>query len=910
MATPSSTVAGKLYADSAVPRYAIVVLTAGITAAWIAAGSSGLLGDPFRRSMTSLALAVALVAGWPRQRLPGMQWAMLIAIVMLGNFMTAAIVPAVNILAVTLVLSVLSRAHAGLPGRVILLGALATGALGLFRLATDSIPSVWLAADTLGRLQGNLAARLTGRPLWIGASFGGVDFLVLMGALTAGWLAWTRAPRLPRACYAAMAILAGQLLYLAALAFSNDLLAVLPAIAMPPEIDGAHLGIWSWSNAVRTLLPWNVPIVGIAIHALLAGWMVRWGAWCAVAGADEPALAPAAGENGPRRPRPRQGNDRRRHVASRQPLSTEDEMMLRLVPWALAGLLPVVVMLAPSRSVLDGKTVVAYEKGNFDWSKPQHDNKPWTHSGRSCGMLPVLVESLGGQFVRSASLAQDDLDKADVLLLIHPDRPWLDGQQERIWEFVRRGGSLLVAAGPRTQSEAAESPINKLLEPTSIEVRYDVTVPKTGRWEGALQALAHASTERIGRGRFGFGIDRGSSIRTSWPAAPLLFGRWGWAEPGSDSLTTAVARYDPGEKLGDLVLAAQQKLGQGIVLVLADANVLANEATASDYPFLGRLLGCLAGKESGPPAWWRQLLGMAILAGLVAAVVWRPDGAWMTGTVVVLGTSMVVCTLTTHSYSEVLPDGRKTAQHQLACIDASHLEPYHRDFNHDDGLGAMLRTLMSNGYLPLLLPEVTPERLEGARLLVSIAPSKAFSADEQQHVGQFVRGGGIFISMVGAEESPPSAELLATLGLEIPVSPVPPSEQTLEPIPLGSFRQIFAGESDSKAYVEFYAGWPLKELRDNIPLVVWSDGTTDLPIVIQQKHESGSAVLIGDTWFAANKNLDIGSQTDPTRDNTLFWRWLLTRLSGRGEWVPPASRDKDEMVPNESLADPAKEDSP
>ena len=45
---------------------AIVVLVAGMVAAWLAAGSTGLLGHPLQHALTWLALAVALVAGWPR----------------------------------------------------------------------------------------------------------------------------------------------------------------------------------------------------------------------------------------------------------------------------------------------------------------------------------------------------------------------------------------------------------------------------------------------------------------------------------------------------------------------------------------------------------------------------------------------------------------------------------------------------------------------------------------------------------------------------------------------------------------------------------------------------------------------------------------------------------------------------
>ena len=64
------------------------------------------------------------------------------------------------------------------------------------------------------------------------------------------------------------------------------------------------------------------------------------------------------------------------------------------------------------------------------------------------------------------------------------------------------------------------------------------------------------------------------------------------------------------------------------------------------------------------------------------------------------------------------------------------------------------------GYLALSLPELTSKRLEGARLLISIAPARPFSRRECAAVRKFVEGGGIFISTTGNDRAGPSRELL------------------------------------------------------------------------------------------------------------------------------------------------------
>jgi hypothetical protein len=51
----------------------------------------------------------------------------------------------------------------------------------------------------------------------------------------------------------------------------------------------------------------------------------------------------------------------------------------------------------------------------------------------------------------------------------------------------------------------------------------------------------------------------------------------------------------------------------------------------------------------------------------------------------------------------------------------------------------------------------------------------------------------------------------------------------------------------------------------------------------------GKVVVVGDTAFAMNKNLEIegGQPFEGMRENPHFWRWLLTYLRDRPRWVPP-----------------------
>ena len=64
-----------------------------------------------------------------------------------------------------------------------------------------------------------------------------------------------------------------------------------------------------------------------------------------------------------------------------------------------------------------------------------------------------------------------------------------------------------------------------------------------------------------------------------------------------------------------------------------------------------------------------------------------------------------------------------------------------------------------------------------------------------------------------------------------------------------------------------------------------SDGTQ----LLSRAVGKGKVVLVGDTEFALNRNLEhpSGGTLPDRRENTHFWRWLLSYLRGQTPWGPP-----------------------
>jgi hypothetical protein len=262
----------------------------------------------------------------------------------------------------------------------------------------------------------------------------------------------------------------------------------------------------------------------------------------------------------------------------------------------------------------------------------------------------------------------------------------------------------------------------------------------------------------------------------------------------------------------------------------------------------------------------------------------------------------------------------------VAYIDASHLEAYSPNLRNDSvdhsktfdyGVGNFARSLMRNGYLPLLLPEVTPERLHRASLLVCIAPARTFSYGEQLAVREFVKSGGTLVAMAGAEDADATNDLLAGFrgpadgfSMSIPRSPVAPTvEGAVEPEPAGrtgsgrhDVRFHFQEENAkgakptsakektpakdgarSSTDVSFFAAWPLELGPQTYKKWLHDEGGpegTSRTFIASHPVGKGHVVVIGDTFFAVNSNLSLPSKTGEPNGNDVFWGWLLSSVTG------------------------------
>ncbi|MCX5671980.1 MAG: hypothetical protein NTU94_11740 [Planctomycetota bacterium] len=862
------------------PAGIITASVCGLAAAWVAAGSIGLAGHALRHALMWVLLTAAVASAWPKRRTPSEILLVVLALAA-ALVMAASSLQAVNVLAVAVALAALAVGRAGADRKTLVVSAQAVAVFALYRIVITSVPAAWVVADTAGASLGRAAGTIAGPKLSVGPSFAGLDFLVLMAALAGLWLAATPGPRLVRGLAGAVAILAGHAIYLIILAFAQGLADLIPAAAASATPASPFEHPWSFWAAVKTLLPWSLPAVAGLIQTVVACGVLRW--------APPPVPAEAGGRAG--------------RILG---------ISLSAAAVLAAAALAVATSLYGPPEGLAGKKIVVNEKGFLNWLRPTHGEYGRLAIGMY-GMLGDFVESLGGKLVRTTEFSDEDLKDASAVILIFPNKPWAPGQLERIWKFVQDGGSLLVMGEHTIREEDGGARFNDALAPTKIRVQFDSAQWAVGGWLGCYETPAHPITLGHRGERNDLGVVIGASVDARWPARPVILGRWGWSDWGDEGSPRAMMgndRVDPGERLGDVILAAEQRLGRGKVLVFGDTSSLTNGINIGVHPFTSALLAYVAGPAS-EPAPWREIVALAAAAAvavllLLRAPPWRVIAVGAAG-----GLALWICTAWTHRANVSFPDGNVRQPNFLAYIDASHLEAYSPESLRDDGIMGLEYTLMRSGFLTLALSDFQAAALDRAAVLVSIAPSRPFSAGEREAVKRFVEGGGVFIVTAGYDQSAAVAPLLAEFGLRVG----DPAGPNVEPRPLGHFKSRYVNIEGRMHYVRYHAAWSVAEdssvpgprggqLERAKPVALGLRAPGDeVPVILMRPWGKGKVFVVGDTGFAMNKNLENvdGSPFEGMRENADFWRWFLGQYAGRPPWMPP----EPETTPAEPGAAPA-----
>lgn len=460
--------------------------------------------------------------------------------------------------------------------------------------------------------------------------------------------------------------------------------------------------------------------------------------------------------------------------------------------------------------------------------------------GASLATLPELLAVYDFPLTRSDStITSELLSRHDVLLVMNATKEYTPEEREAIWSFVRGGGGLLVL-GDHTNILGTGAALQTLLAPVGIRVSFDSAIPAVERWTwyGCLRRHPHPVLRGV-EDETDVKVSVGASLALSGDAFPLLSGRDAFSDAGDS--TNARGAYlgnmgpDPGERWGDLFLAAEAPYGRGKVIVFGDTSTFQRTAVTHSRELVLRILRYLGTPGHATLPFVVRAAGAMLLLGAGVAFLAAGPGA---GSVACLGAVATLALLgMTRLGAAALPEPHTE---RVAWVDLGHGNRVDVHSGRDDGIGGLCDHLARHGMLPLAMKHFDAKALRGSRAFVTVAPAFPFSRGEREALVRYVNDGGLLLIGTGYEESHGAATLLADFGFSIGSTPLGAAHES---------RTRIEG-----TFVMMHESWPV-ESKSPEDVSVLAEAW-DYPLVSLRRVGRGSVLVIGDSRFLGDSMLE------------------------------------------------------
>ncbi len=546
-----------------------------------------------------------------------------------------------------------------------------------------------------------------------------------------------------------------------------------------------------------------------------------------------------------------------------------------LVLAALAGLTVLVLTPPTSWRRPEAGTLVFVNKGVVSFTKPDY-TRYGESAGGMFGMLPEYCRLFGWQTEEAADIPAT-LDPSKALVITSPNSAMDAATHKRIWDFVDQGGSLWVL-GDHTPLHEGRNYLNELLAPCHIAFYNDSAQFFPQGWFNSYwipQGTPFSELRDDAENRLGILV--GASLKLGGPAQPLVMGRFAYADlgldkpspegnrgylgdfkyqsgkPSSELKPTDQPSEKLGERLGDLVLVAGERHGKGRVLVFADTSSFFNNNLTRSFELLRSNLAWLGESNiwSVSASVWGRRLAVLLVAGFGCLALWWRSAPVGAGALAAIG----LVSFLTHGEGGLPDYDQAVAREKLAVLDYSHQPNASKHSAMDNGLHGVGINLLRHGEMPIALNTWDPAVLEHAKIVVLNAPRQPFTASEFRDLKRLMERGGTVILGCGFLDAGGCQELLKPLGLGI------------SGVPLGRFFDRPAFDKP----VSFMCAWGLeKKLPKDAKTLCAYD---DWPLIVSVPVGKGQFVLIGDSEFLHNRNLEGHKNHDPA--NTAFLKTLF-----------------------------------
>jgi len=475
------------------------------------------------------------------------------------------------------------------------------------------------------------------------------------------------------------------------------------------------------------------------------------------------------------------------------------------------------------------------------WSTPSDKPPGAAFSGAAFGLLPQHLSAYGYETEISSKLSDAELRDKDVVIVINPGDDFSEAEKQLLSRFVADGNGLLVL-GDHTDVGGIMRVLNGLLHPFGTGLRFDSAVPAQTGWQGALQ-VNHPLRLCHDPGDVPVSIGASMWVRPRLASSPLLVGSKAFSDPGDRENTKRALlgnlSYDRGEPYGEIVLAAACHFGKGKVAVFGDTQAFQNTGMSFSHDYLFSLIEWMV---AGPPAWVPIATAIVALCFLGLTVYFVSRRLTEVHILLLLGACSVVGFFVGSLLTAGGITGPPLTESKIAYVDLAHNNIVNRRALAPDGLGGLLVNLSRQGYLPVVTDEPFPATMkQGKDLVISIVPTRPFSARENSSLMAFLEAGGTAVISTSWPYAKAVSAFLGPLGLEIGNTP------------LGEV-QALTPEGDPG--LQFTSAWPLYGSSDWASLCSVELGEQEFAVVAQRRLGEGLLVVVADESFFLTEKLE------------------------------------------------------
>ncbi|VVB72353.1 ABC-type uncharacterized transport system [uncultured archaeon] len=508
---------------------------------------------------------------------------------------------------------------------------------------------------------------------------------------------------------------------------------------------------------------------------------------------------------------------------------------------------------------------------------PQANQSFAPDDGFSVGAIKLYLQNIGGTVEELNSTnphnLEDALKDARILVLMNLKKAFSYTEQESIKEFVKNGGGLLVF-GEHTSMFAQDQDfavgrdyLNDVLAPTGIRINPDTADYIPEHWQYAASALPHMVTRDLG-----FEITTssvGASLNISGKARPLIIGRYAYSDKSNLTAPGHLGDrfYERDETLGDLVIAACDTYGKGKVLVFGDTSYAFNSELPLRYNLIYNSFAWLRSREADYAAglsWVSFFLLFAIAAYILVFcnVIGknRPKITLLFLTMVAI--VLVVSLIFSASINGAMAAAPQESKAIVAWIDHTHLNQFNLENYQDDGIAGLTINLFRNGFLPQLQDseDGIPDIRKGAVSII-IAPNRHYTSKDATKYTEFVESGGLLIISAGHKSAIPLDSILRAFDLQISDLPLGSPPWIIETHATNG--EAIVSQGNLKKYwhkPKFMEAYPVMAKGDYKPLAWMRYNGETYNLILQKEVGQGSVILIGDSRFLLNENLEYLSE--------------------------------------------------